>query len=286
MFQYFIYRLAHFIVSHSPLKVGYSIAKFVATWQYLCSNTDRNIVKKNLKAIFPEKSDSEIKAITKQVFINFGKYLADFLRFSKIDKEFIKNKVKIKGLESIDKVLRQSNGGIIITAHLGNWELAGAIMGVLGYKIIGIVMPHKHKKVSDFFNKQRQINNMEVCSLGNAARFCLSGLKQNKMVAVVADRDFTEHGLVTDFLNKKALLPKGAASFHLKTQAPIIYAFLTRCKDDTFRFELGQPPKFNLTGEKEKDIEIIIKTYITIIEKYIKTYPEQWFMFRKYWIDE
>ena len=104
------------------------------------------------------------------------------------------------------------------------------------------------------------------------------------MIAILADRDFTEHGIITDFLNKKAILPKGAAAFHLKTGAPIISGFLTRCKDDTFKFKFGPPFKFNLTGQKEKDIEIIIKTYIGTIEEYIKAYPEQWFMFRKYWI--
>lgn len=285
MFQFILYKIGRFLAVSLPLKYGYLLAEFVSSCQYLFSRRDRNIVKKNLKSVFPEKSDLEIKKIAKKVFINFGKYLADFLRFSKIDKDFIEKKVKIEGLEFVDQALKQSKGIIIISAHLGNWELAGAIMGILGYKIIGVVLPHSDKRVSDFFNNQREIKNMEVCSVGKAAYACLMALKQNKMIALVADRDFTEHGLVIDFLNKKVLLPKGAAAFHLKTDAPIIPSFLLRCEDDTFKFKFGLPFKFNLTGEKEKDIEIIIKTYIGTVEKYIKTYPEQWFMFRKYWLE-
>ncbi len=252
--------------------------------QYLFSRADRNAVANNLKAIFPEKSSAEIKRITKKVFINFGKYLADFLRFSKMDGNFIKSKVKVEGLQYVDEVLKQGKGIIAITAHLGNWELAGITMGLLGYKIMGVVLAHSDSKVDRFFNHQRMINNLEVCTLGRAAYFCLEALKENKMIALVADRDFTEHGIVIDFLNKKAMLPRGPAAIHLKTGAPIIGGFLVRCPDDTFKFTFEKPFTFKLSGDKEKDIEIITKHYAQTIEKYIKQYPEQWYMFRKFWI--
>lgn len=254
--------------------------------QYLLSRRDRVIVKNNLKAIFPEKSDPEISSIAKQVFVNFGKYLADFLRFSKIDRAYIKKNVILKGFEHVDKAVRQSKGIIIITAHLGNWELAGVTMGILGYQIMGVVLPHKDKHVDQFFNHQRTLKNLQVCTLGRAAYHCLAALKENKMIALVADRDFTEHGIVIDFLNKKAIIPKGPAAFHLKTGAPIVSGFLTRNSDDTFTFTFGEPFKFDLTGDTEQDLRIITTTYIKTIEKYIKDYPEQWYMFRKYWTDQ
>lgn len=284
MFQFFVYKLANFLATTLPLKAGYKLAEFVSTAQYLLSRTDRNAVKNNLKAIFPERSDKEINKITKQVFINFGKYLTDFLRFSKIDISFVKSRIKIEGLNYVDEVLKQGKGIIAITAHLGNWELAGVTMGLLGYKIMGVVLAHSDSNVDRFFNNQRLMNNLEVCTLGRAAYFCLGALKENKMIALVADRDFTEHGVVADFFNKKAMLPKGPAAFHLKTGAPIIGGFLVRLPDDSFKFTFEKPFTFELSGEKEKDIETITKQYTQTIEKYIKLYPEQWYMFRKFWI--
>lgn len=285
MIQFIIYKIGQFLVLSLSLKAAYKLAAFIATLQFLFSRKDRNIVKNNLRAAFPEKSKAEINKTTRQVFVNFGKYLTDFLRFEKIDMEFIRKQVKIEGLEHVDEALRQGKGIIIISAHLGNWEFAGAIMGMLGYKIVAVVLSHNDKKVSDLFNNQRQIKNMEVTTLGRAAYACLAGLKQNKAIALLADRDFTEHGVVIDFLNKKALIPKGAAAFHLKTGAPIIPAFLLRCKDDTFKFTFEPALKFNLRNEKEKDMEIIAKGCTSTIERYIKAYPEQWYMFRKYWLD-
>ncbi|MEW6170307.1 MAG: lysophospholipid acyltransferase family protein [Candidatus Omnitrophota bacterium] len=284
MFQFLLYKLGYFLATRLSLKSSYRLAKILSTAQYFFSRTDRNTVKNNLKAIFPDKSDKEITKITKQVFINFGKYLADFLRFSKMDEKIIKSKVKVEGLQYVDEVLSQGKGIIAITAHLGNWELAGITMGLLGYKIMGVVLAHSDSNVDRFFNNQRMINNLEVCTLGRAAYFCLAALKENKMIALVADRDFTEHSVVIDFLNKKAMLPKGPATFHLKTGAPIIGGFLVRLPDDSFKFTFEKPFIFKLSGEKEKDIEAITQQYAQTIEKYIRQYPEQWYMFRKFWI--
>jgi KDO2-lipid IV(A) lauroyltransferase len=286
MFQYTLYLLGTFLANSLSLKGAYALASFLSTLQYFFSSTDRLAVKNNLESIFPEKSNAEINRLTRLVFINFGKYLADFFRFSKVDKDYIERKVDIQGLENVDEMLKGNKGVIVISAHLGNWELAGIAVGLEGYKIMGVVLPHKDKRVDRFFNNQRMMNKLDVCPVGRAAYCCLESLKANKMIALVADRDFTEHGVVVDFLNKKALMPKGPAAFHLKTGAPVIAGFLLRNPDDNFKFIFEKPLSFNLNGDKEKDIEIITKACTQIIEKYIKQYPEQWFMFRKYWLDE
>lgn len=284
MFQFIIYRIGLFLVLNLSLKSAYSLAKFISGAQYLLSRRDRNIVKNNLRAIFPEKTKAQIRAMSRQVFINFGKYLADFLRFSKIDKEFIKRNIKIEGLRYVDEALKQGKGVIVISAHIGNWELAGAAMGILGYDVVAVVLRHADNKVNNFFNRQRETKNMHVTTVGKAARACLRALKENKLIALVLDRDFTGHGMVVDFLNKKAMIPKGAAVFHLKTSAPIIPAFLVRCENDTFKFIFEPPFKFNLSGDKERDTEMITRECTALAEKYIRAYPEQWFMFRRYWV--
>lgn len=267
------------------LKNAYGVAKFVSSLQYLCASKDRNIVKNNLKAIFPADSDARIDFYTKQVFINFGKYLADFFRYSKIDRKFLKEKLQVEGLDNLDNCLKQNKGVIIVSAHLGNWELGGAVVGMLGYNIVGVVLPHKDKRVDAFFNSQRESKNLEVCPLGRAAHCCLESLKQNKIIALVADRDFTNHGIVIDFLNKKSILPKGPAAFSLKTGAPIVPCFCIRCEDDTFKLIIEPPLNFDLTGNKEKDYEVITKKIALTIEKYVRQYPNQWYMFRRFWHD-
>jgi len=124
------------------------------------------------------------------MFRNFAKYLVDFFRFPLIDRAYISRYISIKNLKYIDESANMGKGVILLTAHLGNWELGGLVLGVLGYKIWAVALPHKNKKVNEFFNQQRESKGITVIEFGKAARTCLKVLKEKKLLALVGDRDF------------------------------------------------------------------------------------------------
>jgi len=110
-------------------------------------------------------------------------------------------------------------------------------------------------------------------------------LRANEAVALVGDRDFSEKGIILDFFGKPTHFPEGPAAFALKTGAQIVPGFMLRNPDDTFILKIERPLEFTVTGDKEKDVKEIITKYIAIFEDYIRTYPDQWYVFRKFWID-
>jgi len=283
MCDYFLYRFGQWLAMSVPLKIGYKIAVFFSDVHSLFAKKDRDTVTANLKAILPELSDSEIARIRVRVFRNFAKYLVDFFRFEIIDKDYIKKYVHIKDIHYYDEALKEGKGAVVLTAHLGNWELGGAVISLLGYPFWAVALPHKDKRINDFFNHQRESKNLHVIPLGHAVRTCLKLLKDNKFVALVGDRDFSEKGSVVKFFNKQALLPEGPAAFALQTGAPIIPGFMLRNKDDSFTLQFEKPVEFNPSGDKEKDTFELISRYAVILEKYIRKYPDQWFMFRRFW---
>lgn len=284
MIFYLIYKIGAFIALHFPLKFTYKIATLFSDTHYLFAKNDRANVTANLKTIFPDKSLSEIKSIRREMFRNFAKYLTLFLRFSLIDKEYIKKNVRIENLNFVQQGLAKEKGVIITTAHMGNWELAAIAVALLGYPIGVAVLPHRHKKVDNFFNSQREKKGVIVMPLGKAARLCLKLLNENKMIALVGDRVFNSKGVLIDFFGLPTYLPEGAATLSLKTGAPIIPAFLLRNPDDTFRFVFEKPIEIRPSGDKHKDLMHLMSESKLIIEDYIRRYPEQWFMFRKFWV--
>ena len=283
MFNYFLYRIAQFLSLYLPLKVGYKIAILISDLRYIFAYQDRKEVTENLKAIFPDKSDSQISKIRIRIFRNFAKYLVDFFRFSKLDLDYIKKNVKSENLLYLDRVLSQGKGGIVLSAHLGNWELGAAVLALLGYPFWAVALPHKCKKINDFFNFQRQSKKIKVIPLGKAVRECLNLLSKNETVALVADRDFTEKGIEIEFFGKPTCFPAGPAAFCLKTGAGIVPTFMLRNNDDTFTLQLEKPVGFVPSGDKNKDIIDLTNRYKIIIEDYIKRYPDQWYMFRRFW---
>jgi len=181
MFSYFLYRIGQFIALSVPLKMAYGIAVFFSDLHYLFADKDRRNVKANLKAIFPGKSGRHIRVIRLRMTRNFAKYLADFFRFEKINKEYIKKYVRLENIHYLDEALSKGRGAIALTAHLGNWELGGVVISLLGYPFYAVARPHKNKKVDDFFNFQRGRKGLKVIPLGKAVRACLNLLKENKI---------------------------------------------------------------------------------------------------------
>ena len=286
MFEYHRYRIGKFLALHLPLNISYALATFLSEMHYLSSKKDRVIVRENLKAILADASPREINRITHEVFRNFGRYLNEFFRFTELDKEFIDRHVKIEGMDYVDEALRKGKGIISLSAHLGNWELGGITFAMLGYPFVAVTLLHSDQRINNFFNLHRECKGVTVVHVKTGMRECFRSLRQNKIIALMGDRDFTNTGILVDFLGRPALIPRGAAVFHLRTGARIVPVFMIReGSSDYFRLVFEKPIEFTPTGNEEADIMALTNICIKVIESYIRRYPEQWLMFRPFWFD-
>ena len=279
-----VYRFGQSLALALPLRAAYSVAAFIARLQYLFSRRDRRIVFANLRAVFPSEGEADLHRMAKEVFVNFAKYLVDFFRFERLDRRFIGERLKVFGKENLDEGLKNGKGAIILTAHIGNYELGGAVMPLLGYKFNAVALDHKSKSVNDFFIGQRARTGVKVIPLGSALRRCYEALNKGEVVALVGDRDFSNHGIVTGFFGRKAMIPRGPAAFYVKAGASIVPGFLIRTPGDTFELRFEKPISYEVTGDIESDEKRVTDLCVEVIEDYIKRYPSQWYMFRRFWL--
>ncbi|RKY31123.1 MAG: hypothetical protein DRP74_05500 [Candidatus Omnitrophota bacterium] len=289
MGDYVLYRIGKFIAMHIPLKLAYKLAIFFSDVHFIFANKDRATVLGNLKVIFPEKSVREIRRIRIRMFRNFAKYLVDFFRFEKLTKEEVAKNVKVLNRHYLDQALARNKGVIVLSAHIGNWELGGAVVALAGYPIWVVAMTHKYKKVNDFFVNQRKNKGINVIPMERAVKQCLTVLNENKLLGLIGDRDFTERGITEDFFGKPMLFPVGPAGFALKTGAAIVPTFIVRNPDDNFTLMIEKPiivePSISNKNGGDEKLRKVISQYKIIFEEYIRKYPDQWYMFRKFWKD-
>ena len=120
--------------------------------------------------------------------------------------------------------------------------------------------------------------------LAYVIRFLLKRLI-NKMIALLGDRDFTNHTMHIELLDKPTPIPQGPAFISLKTGAPIVPGFMIREKEGKFLFKLvfEKPIQIQPSQDEAKDVRELTKKYLDVIEKYVKLYPTQWFIFNKFW---
>ena len=267
-----------------PKRVSYVLACGLADIFYYFSPGDRGAVVNNLKTVFGSSAgDKNIGVIAREVFRNFAKYLVDFFRSNKIDKDYLERNVKVEGVRNIDDARAMGKGVIILSAHIGNWELGAAVTSMIGYPINVVVLTHKNKRINDFFTGRRLMGNVKPIEMGASLKSCYRALRGNELVALLGDRDFTRSGIPVDFFGRKAIMPKGPATFSYRLGAPIVPVFLVREPDDTFKFFVEKPiicpPGLD---EKTAVKELTVKC-LAVIESCVKKYPTQWFVFRNIW---
>ncbi len=217
--------------------------------------------------------------MAKKVFLNFGLYLADFFRYESLTSADIAELINIDGLAHLENAYSAGRGVILITAHLGNWELGGAVITAMGYPLTAVAFPERVGKTNELFQKQRRRRGMQILTFGEAARGALAALKRGEMVAMLADRDFTNHRDMIDFFGRPARLPAAPARISAKTGAPILPGFILRQSDNRFTMRFHPP----LWPESRRD-NLAVRTAIRdILQAEVSADPTQWFVFEDFW---
>jgi len=284
MILYILYRIGYFIVMSLPQRIAYKLASLLADTYYTFAVRDRKIVINNLRIVLDgSKSEGQLRRMAREVFRNFAKYLVDFFSFSKMDQDYLKNFVKVNGRSNIDKALSRGKGVIMLSAHMGNWELGGPALSSIGYSISAVVLTHQNKRINDFFTRQRLVGKMKPIEIGISLKSCYRTLKSNSLLGLLGDRDFTKNGIRLEFFGNKALVPKGAALLSHRLGAAIVPSFMVRQDDDTFTLTMEEPIFPNPEEDEEDAVVNLIKKYLPVIESYVRSHPTQWFIFKNIW---
>jgi KDO2-lipid IV(A) lauroyltransferase len=285
MSNYYLYRIGRFLAKVLPIQVSCPLVMFLCDLHFCFSKADRQAVEDNLKIVF--KTDHVPSSQVRAVFHNFGKYLLEFFTMTKrLQPAFIESNVRIKNIEYLNEVLQKGKGGILVSAHVGNWEMGGAVLPMLGFPLSVIALSHKDPRVNALFNAQREAFGAMVIQTDAALRRVVEHLQRNRLVAILADRDFGNHGIGMDFLGRKTMIPKGAAFFSLKTGVPIIPIFFLRRPDGHFEINIYpsiEPPHVRSGKITDGAVRECIQKYLTAIEDEIRKNPSQWLLFREFW---
>jgi len=282
---YWLYVAGYWACVLLPRGFCYSVARRIADLYSSRAPADREHVRRNLTAILGrEPSSLEVK----EVFRHFAMYLVDFFRFAHLTPKKVRRWIRIEGVEHMQEALSRGKGAIGLSAHLGNFELAAAVLALLGFPVSAVVFTHQNSRVDAFFSRQRAgvgVQPIPVRSQNQRALFetSLSALRKNGILALVGDRDFFGNGLELPFFGKQVKIPRGPAAFSLRTGAPIVPGFLVREKDGSYRFMLEKPIYPPEGASREESVRRMTEQCVEVMSRYIRRYPTQWYLFQEFW---
>ncbi len=288
MLFYLLYRIGSSVCLIFPQALSYGLACAIADLCCFRSSKDREAVRRNLAAVLEVSPEQVSSRQIREVFRNFAIYLVDFFRFSRLDPKEVHRRVRLEGLEHMKQALKSGKGAIGLSAHLGNYELAGAVLSLLGLPVKAVVLTHQNPHVDDFFTRQRSKVGVEGIPIQRMSRkqfleTSLSALRRNQILALVGDRDFFDHGSEFPLFGRRPKIPTGPAAFSIRSGAPIVPAFLVRESDGSYRFFIEPPivvPQGVPRGEAQRQIT---QQCLNVMARYIRRYPTQWYLFQDFW---
>jgi KDO2-lipid IV(A) lauroyltransferase len=274
-----VYKLGTKWIGYIPTFLSYTISQCIADLSYGFYKSAVNNVKKNLAMAFPNASDEKISAMARQLFRNYSKYLVDYGRFTRISKrDVLERIVYFDGKENLDNALKMNRGLILLTAHLGNWELGGIFFGSYGIETNVITLPDSDAEIDRVRRWYRERFNVKTITIDGSSLSAvevINALNKKEIVAMLIDRyDKGTNSVTVDFFGKPTYFPLGPFILSRLTGAPVVVAFVVRERNG-YR---GIVKEFFVVTNKDEEIKML-KSVVKILEEYIILYPDQWFNF-------
>ncbi|TKJ31515.1 MAG: hypothetical protein CEE40_01665 [Chloroflexi bacterium B3_Chlor] len=271
-----------------PLRLCYSIATVLGDLVYIFWPGGRRNVLDNMRHVLgPEAKEKEIRHTARNSFRNYMKLLVDFARTSTTDPTTLENRVKGEGWENLDNALQYGKGVLLVGSHLGNWEVAAAILAGRGYPVSGVSESVGYEGINRLAIESRAKLGIELIPMEYALKRVYKALRRNEAVALVTDRPLSaDEGVPVEFFGQRIAWPTGPATLAIRTGAKIVTGYLVRNADDNYVGEIHPPLEFEATGDRDLDAQLITQRIVSIQEDLIRRFPDQWYMFRRMWPPE
>lgn len=232
---------------------------------------------------FPDKSPEEIRGIVRQMYANLGMNMAELMRFPRTPAEELTAAVELSGEERLREALARGKGVIVLTAHIGNWDLLCTVWPRLGYPLTVITKDIKGGVVNDFWMDARRRFGLRFVPAHNSYRACLTALKKNETVGFILDQNMIRaEGVFVDFFGRPACTTPGLAYMSAHSGAPVVPIFLIRGEKGRHQVRilpLIEPPP----DRKPETIREFTQKYTSILEQVIREHPDQWIWIHRRW---
>lgn len=247
-------------------------------------------LRSNLSRILalPEGSTQVEGKVRELIDAHFSAW-GDFLHFATRPPEQAAALVEsVVGFERILEARVRGKGVLLLTAHLGNWEIGGLMLAEVRQPIHVVLVPdifpgverarrrlHERAGVVEIPIDRGPAPTLEV----------LRALERNAIVAMQGDRDFNNTGVAVPFFGREAFFPRGPLRVAMATEATVLPAFIVRVEGGRYRAILEEPLEIERAGDREAALRTNLQRYVTILERYVRQYPEQWYCFYPFWDD-
>ena len=262
------------------LRVGAAMGLFVGS----VLRMRRRDVRRHLEWAFPDRSARWRRRVARASYAHLGREAVVMFRSGGWSVERVLERTSVVGFEAFREASAAGAGLILLTGHLGNWEIGGAAIAARGVPldVVGKGMSNRGFEEDLFAVRERM--GMRVIEMGDAPKEVLRSLGRGRVVALLGDQNAHGGGVFLPFFGRAASTVRGPALFAARSGAPVWVAFAIRDPGRRQRYTVTfEPVPFTPTGRAEEDATTLMGDYARALESAIRGAPEQYFWQHRRW---
>ncbi len=281
---YFALRLGARVVPLVPVRLAHALASAAGICAFYLFRSPRAGITSNLAVVLAlPASDRRVRAAARAAFRTDAKNWLDTLRIGRLQPEVIDALVDVHGYEHLQDALAQGRGVIIVSLHLGNYDLVGQVMAARGCRLTVPAERVEPEQLFHFLMAERRSQGVNVVPIERAPREMLRALRAGEAVGLTADRTIAGRSVQVDFFGQPAILPRGPAALARHSASPVLMAVGLRLPSGRFRGEISAPLSLVRTENADADEIENTSRLARLMETYIGRHPDQWLAFNSIW---
>lgn len=281
--NYWLLKFIFRAISWVPVSTSEKLALHISNIWYRLDKFHRDIALSNLETAFGnEKSRLEIERLAQQSFYNITNMVFVSSRSFQWNTREIRKNIRIEGVNHLEAAQKKGKGVLLLTGHVGNWEMSLFITDLTPYFITGVYKKVKIPAAERFVLEKRESRGGRMYEIKDAIQGILYELGQGNLMGLLMDQNAKRGGIFVDFFGRQASSNKGLAQLALSTGAPVVPYFVVRRKEG---YVVEVLPEVSLIDTGDFDADTLANTahYNKIIENFIRRYPDQWLWIHRRW---
>ncbi len=240
---------------------------------------------RNLEIAFPEITAKEREAILRSEYRNLGLLMAEFCKMPDYTAATASRFIRYEGLENYLSARERGKGVLVLTGHLGAWELSSFFHSLMGMPMGMVIRRLDNPLVDAFVNRIRCLRGNRVIHKDDFARGLIASMRAGETVGILMDTNMTPpQGVFVPFFGVPACTASGMARIAAKTGAAVVPGFLLwEESEKRYVLHFGEELEVVHTGDAEQDALVNTATFTAAIEGYVRRYPEQWLWVHRRW---
>ena len=261
-----------------PFRLKMTVAALVGRALFLLWRSRRaDAIYWSSRAIGLPPEDAETVATARRSFANFAKFAMDFVDSAALpSRRRVAAKLrKLENKQVLENAAKDPRGCLLVSAHVGNWELLGSWVSLLGRNLYVVALPLPAVSLNKLATEVRENAGMGLIDTSGAASGILRALTRGDWVAILADRPVSQRGERVDFLGRRDHHPIGAVRLAKRARAPIVVGACWSDGSDGYHGKLFDPIE---TGDPSITAEDAISAALGHVESVIRQVPDQWYI--------